>query len=106
LEADARRAQERLGELEAGVTELATALEATIADRGTAEEAYSTEERRIAGLLRAAADRREGLARLHGQVNGLKSRAAAADEEIGRLTAAQADARRRAEDSQREFSAL
>src|SRR5690606_11938102 len=50
LEADARRAQERLGELEAGVTESATALEATIADRGQAEEAYSTEERRIAGL--------------------------------------------------------
>src|SRR5690606_39873060 len=55
---------------------------------------------------RAAADRREGLARLHGQVNGLKSRAAAAEEEIGRLTAAQAEARERAEAAQREFAAL
>ncbi|MFO6453595.1 MULTISPECIES: chromosome segregation protein SMC [unclassified Aeromicrobium] len=106
LEADARRAQERLVELEADVATSAEALQATITGRGEAEEAYSTEERRIAGLLRAAADRREGLARLHGQVNGLKSRAAAADEEIGRLTAAQAEARQRADESQREFSAL
>ncbi|MET1133672.1 MAG: AAA family ATPase, partial [Aeromicrobium sp.] len=106
LEADARRAQERLVELEADVATTAEALQATIAARGEAEEAYSTEERRIAGLLRAAADRREGLARLHGQVNGLKSRAAAAGEEIGRLTAARAEARQRAEESQHEFSAL
>ena len=40
------------------------------------------EERRVAELQRAAADRREGVARLHGQVNGLRSRAAAAEEEV------------------------
>ena len=37
---------------------------------------------------RAAADRREGLARLTGQVNSLRSRAEAAEAEIGRLSGA------------------
>src|SRR5690606_21473396 len=82
------------------------ALQDVIAARSQAEEAYQAEERRIAGLLRAAADRREGLARLHGQVNGLKSRAAAAEEEMGRRAAAQAKARQRDEAAQREFAAL
>ena len=40
-----------------------------------AEAAHPEEDRRIAGLVRAAADRREGLARLAGQVNAIKSRA-------------------------------
>ena len=38
-----------------------------------------SEEGRLAALIRAAADRREGLARLTGQVNSLRSRAEAAD---------------------------
>ena len=42
--------------------------------RQAAEEAAAEEDRRVAGLQRAAADRREGLARLHGQVNALRSR--------------------------------
>ena len=55
---------------------------------------------------RAAADRREGLARLHGQVNALKSRAAAADDEVGRLGQAREEAVARAERAQRDFTAL
>ena len=74
--------------------------------RQAAEDAAAEEERRVAGLQRAAADRREGLARLHGQVNALRSRAAAADEEIGRLTLAREDAVARAERAQRDFTAL
>ena len=49
------------------------------------EEAHRGEEARLAALVRAAADRREGLARLVGQVNSLRSRAEAAEAEIGRL---------------------
>ena len=56
--------------------------------RQAAELAFAEEERRVAALQRAAADRREGMARLHGQVNGLRSRAAAAEEEVGRLAEA------------------
>jgi len=106
LEVEAHRVQLQHQQMARSVGESASALEDVIAERGEAEAAYTLEERRIAGLLRASADQREGLARLHGQVNGLKSRAAAADEEIGRLTAARDEAEKRATDSQREFTAL
>ncbi len=74
--------------------------------RQAAELAFTEEERRVTGLQRAAADRREGMARLHGQVNGLRSRAAAAVEEVGRLTQARSDAVARAERSQHDFTSL
>jgi chromosome segregation protein len=106
LEAEARRAQEQHEALDAGVAEAAQALEEVIAGRDEAEAAYTAEERRVAGLLRAAADQREGLARLHGQVNSLRSRATAASEEIGRLTLARDEAEHRAADAQHEFTAL
>ena len=75
-----------------------------LAARQAAEQAFAEEERRVAGLHRAAADRREGMARLHGQVNGLRSRAAAAEEEVGRLTQARAEAVARAERAQHDFT--
>ncbi|MFD1861155.1 chromosome segregation protein SMC [Aeromicrobium camelliae] len=106
LEADARRAQEEYAALQQSVQQAAEALDAAIARRTSAEEEYTAEERRIAGLLRAAADQREGLARLHGQLNALKSRAAGADEEIGRLESSAAAARERAAQAHREFTAL
>ena len=58
------------------------------------------------GSQRAAADRREGLARLHGQVNALRSAAAAADDEIGRLEQAREEAVARADRAQRDFTSL
>ena len=70
------------------------------------EAAHLEEDRRVAGLLRAVADRREGLARLGGQVNTLRSRAAAADDEIGRLAASRAEAADRAAKAQHDFTAL
>ncbi len=103
-EAERVRAQER--EIATQVEGNRTALEAGLVARKSAEDAASEEERRITALQRAAADRREGLARLTGQVNALKSRAAAADEEIGRLTLAREDAVARAERAQRDFTAL
>ncbi len=106
LEAEAREAQKQHEQLDAGVAEATESLEQVIAAKEQAEAAYTAEERRVAGLLRAAADQREGLARLHGQVNSLKSRATAAGEEIGRLTVARDEAERRATDAQREFSSL
>ncbi len=106
LEAEAREAQAKHEQLDAGVSEATESLEQVIAAKDAAEAAYTAEERRVAGLLRAAADQREGLARLHGQVNSLKSRATAAGEEIGRLTVARDEAELRATDAHREFSAL
>ncbi|MCX6401547.1 MAG: chromosome segregation protein SMC [Propionibacteriales bacterium] len=106
LEAEAARLAEHESEIVAQVAEQQTALETAVQGRRTAEEAAAAEERRVAGLLRAAADRREGLARLHGQVNTLRSRASAAEEEIGRLSTARADATTRADKAQRDFTAL
>ncbi len=106
LEADAARAREQEERIAAEVEQRRTTLEQAVAGRKAAEDAAAGEERRIAGLQRAAADRREGLARLHGQVNALKSRAAAADDEIGRLTQARESAVVRAERAQRDFTAL
>ncbi|WP_293782864.1 AAA family ATPase, partial [uncultured Aeromicrobium sp.] len=106
LEADARRAQEEHAALQQSVQAATKTLDDAIRRRTAAEEEYAVEERRIAGLLRAAADQREGLARLHGQLNALKSRAAGADEEIGRLESAAAAARERAAQAHREFTAL
>ena len=106
LEAQAVRVREQEAEIGAQVEEHRAALEAAVADRRTAEDAAAEEERRIAGLVRAAADRREGLARLHGQVNALKSRAAAAADEIGRLTSAREEALARAARAQKDFTSL
>ncbi|HEY7719357.1 MAG TPA: AAA family ATPase, partial [Pedococcus sp.] len=106
LEAEAARVREQEDEIGAEVARHREALEATVAARKEVEDAAATEERRIAGLQRAAADRREGLARLHGQVNALKSRAAAAADEVGRLTQAREDAVARAERAQKDFTAL
>ncbi|MGV3563509.1 MAG: AAA family ATPase, partial [Nocardioides sp.] len=106
LEAEADRVaeQERLIGVEVDTSR--AALDAAVTARKTAEDAAAEEERRISGLQRAAADRREGLARLHGQVNALKSRAAGADEEVARLRHAREEALTRAERAQMAFTAL
>ena len=75
------------------------------AHRVAGEQAHQVEENRLAGLLRAAADRREGLARLAGKVSSLRSRATAAEDEIGRLTAASEQAAERAEHAALAFTA-
>lgn len=106
LDAEADRLAEQEAEILALVGEQQAALEQAVGARKAAEDAAAHEERRVAGLLRAAADRREGLARLHGQVNALRTRATAAEEEKGRLEAARADAVARAERAHHDFTAL
>jgi chromosome segregation protein len=106
LEAEAARVEEQEREIGAQVERHRSALEAAVSARQRAEQAHAEEERRVAGLARAAADRREGLARLRGQVNALRTRAAAAEEEMGRLSAARHEAVARADRAQREFTAL
>ncbi len=106
LEAEAARIREQETAIAGEVETHRSALEAAVTTRRTSEEAAAEEERRVAGLLRAAADRREGLARLAGQVNAVKSRAAAAEEEIGRLDASRSAAVARADRAQHDFTAL
>jgi chromosome segregation protein len=106
LEVEADRVEAEETAILSEVEQNRTALEAAVTARQGAEQLFSEEERRVAGLQRAAADRREGLARLHGQVNGLRSRAAAAQDEVARLEEARADAVARAEKAQQSFTAL
>ncbi|MGL5808629.1 MAG: chromosome segregation protein SMC [Nocardioides sp.] len=106
LEAEAERLAEQEAAIAGEVREYRADLEATVVARRVAEDAADAEDRRVASLQRAAADRREGLARLHGEVNALKSRAAAAEDEVGRLRLAQADASARAERAEKDFTSL
>ncbi|WP_244932239.1 chromosome segregation protein SMC [Nocardioides sp. W7] len=106
LDAQAEQVQAQEQRIGAEVDAQRTGLEQAVTARKAAEDAAAEEERRVAGLQRAAADRREGLARLHGQVNALRSRAAAADEEVGRLGLAREEAVARADRAQRDFTSL
>ena len=106
LEAEAERVRGQEQAIAAEVDRQRGTLDEAVAARKAAEDAAAEEERRVAGLQRAAADRREGLARLHGQVNALRSRAAAAEDEVGRLGQAREEALARAERAQRDFTSL
>ncbi len=106
LEAEADRVSAHEREITAEVAGHQETLDGAVAHRADVERAHVDEDRRVAGLIRAAADRREGLARLTGQVNSLKSRAAAAEDEIGRLNVSRAEAVERAERARHEFTSL
>ncbi len=106
LEVEARALRTQEAEIAAEVERRRTALADALATREEAERRHAEEERRVSSLVRAAADRREGLARLQGQVNAKRSRAGAAEEEIGRLRAARQEATERAERAQRDFTSL
>jgi chromosome segregation protein len=106
LDTEAERVDQQESAIAAEVEADRGALADAVGARQAAEGAHAEEEERVAGLLRAAADRREGLARLTGQVNALKSRAAAAEDEIGRLATAHEEARTRADRAAHEFTAL
>ena len=88
------------------VAQAAQALTDATAQLKQTEEAHQRAERGYAAQLRAIADRREGLARLTGEVNTLRSRTEAAGAEIERLTAARDDALARAATATRSFAAL
>ena len=103
-EAAAVRAQE--AELAGQTGTAREVLDAAVAARRRAEAALEGEERHLAGAARAVADRREGLARLSGQVDGLRRRAVAAEAELARLTAAREQAMRRSSEAEREFTVL
>ncbi|MFE3453338.1 chromosome segregation protein SMC [Nonomuraea sp. NPDC059194] len=96
LEREAAEVREQELELAAALEQAQELLEAAVERREEAESALKAEEQRLAMAARAAADRREGLARLRGRVDSARSRARAAEEEIGRLSRAVAEADERA----------
>jgi len=106
LDAEARSLRASEFELGREVEALRDALATAEAQRHRAEEASEAEQLRIQGLEAAAADRREGLATLEGQVASAESRRDARSAEIARLEGQIAEARTRAESAQSEFASV
>ncbi|MEU8248006.1 chromosome segregation protein SMC [Nonomuraea sp. NPDC048916] len=92
LEREAAEVREQELVLRAELEHAQELLEEAVQRRADSEAELGAEERRLAMAARAAADRREGLARLRGQVDSVRSRSRAAEEEIGRLNRAVAEA--------------
>ncbi|MFD8002424.1 AAA family ATPase [Streptomyces mirabilis] len=106
MEREAARIREQEAELEAALEAAEHALEDTVAHRAELERELAVEERRLKDVARAIADRREGLARLNGQVNAARSRAASAQAEIDRLAVARDEAQERAFAAHEEYEQL
>ncbi|MFE0378964.1 chromosome segregation SMC family protein [Streptomyces inhibens] len=106
MEREAARIREQEAELTAALEAASRALEDTVEHRAGLERQLADEERRLRDVARAIADRREGLARLSGQVTAARGRAASAQAEIGRLAEARDAARRRAAEAQEEYEQL
>ncbi|MEO8518474.1 MAG: chromosome segregation protein SMC [Dermatophilaceae bacterium] len=92
--------------LMAETTQAREALDTSVAERARIEMALAAETTRLAQLVRAASDRREGLARLAGQVGARSSRIEAGEAEIGRLQQAVQQSRARATVAEKEFADL
>ncbi|MGW2475916.1 AAA family ATPase [Streptomyces sp. NPDC001665] len=106
MEREAARIREQEAELTAALEAAEHALDDTASHRQELERELVAEERRLKDAARALADRREGLARLHGQVNAARSRAGSAQAEIDRLSASRDEARERAVAAQEEYEEL
>ncbi|MFN8096988.1 MAG: chromosome segregation protein SMC [Dermatophilaceae bacterium] len=102
----AAAARQQEAALAADVESAAAALALAVRAREAAEKAAYAEQQRVARLARAEADRREGLARLTGQVASRTSRIEATEAEVGRLEEAIAAARARAVEAEQQFQAL
>ncbi|MCW2878787.1 MAG: chromosome segregation protein [Sphaerisporangium sp.] len=104
-EREAAEIREREEALKIELEQTEEILEQAVWRRTETESALATEERRLAAAARAAADRRESLARLRGEVAAVRGRARAAEEEIGRLTRALSEARQRSERAREDHDA-
>ncbi|MEV4318409.1 chromosome segregation protein SMC [Actinocrispum sp. NPDC049592] len=97
LDAEAEEAAELEIELAEGVEVAREALSEALGRRTELENAVAAAEKAHLAAVRAIADRREGLARLAGQVEALRSKNGATAEEIERLSTTLAEAEERAE---------
>ncbi|MGI5505292.1 chromosome segregation protein SMC [Lentzea sp. CA-135723] len=97
LDREAEETAEMELELQEGVTEARIALAEAVETRAELERMVSQAEKAHIAAVRAIADRREGLARLSGQVEALRSKTNATAEEIERLSGTLAEASERVE---------
>jgi chromosome segregation protein len=106
LERQAARVRGEQADLEQDILAGRAALEAATAAKSAAEDAAAAEGKRLTAALRAAADRREGLARLAGKVGAARSKVESAQSEVGRLRESLAAGDERRRHAQSEFTAL
>ncbi|MGI8679729.1 MAG: chromosome segregation protein SMC [Jatrophihabitans sp.] len=104
MEAEAAAVREQEAGLQSALDVSHAELSDVVAHRQDLEHRLTDAERAVVAAVRAVADRREGLARLTGQVNALRTRAGAGRDESARLSAAAADARIRAAQADVELS--
>ncbi|MEU7477518.1 chromosome segregation protein SMC [Lentzea sp. NPDC042327] len=97
LDREAEETAEMELELQEGVTEARIALAEAVETRAELERMVSQAEKAHIAAVRAIADRREGLARLSGQVEALRSKTNATAEEIERLSGTLSEAAERVE---------
>ena len=106
MEARAERLAVEEAELLEGVEIARAASEAARDQLAATEDAAAEAERAHMAEVRAVADRREGLARLSGQVDTLRTRVESVDAEVSRLTDAIDEARLRGDAAQAEFDTV
>ena len=106
LEADAERSVGVEAGLAAAVRTARAALAGAQTHRGELESTLAAAEREHLAAVRAVADRREGLARLSGQVDTLRSRTESRAAEVERLSAAVTEARDRGTAAQERFDTV
>ncbi|RVW04756.1 chromosome segregation protein SMC [Rhodococcus spongiicola] len=106
MEAQAERIAQEEAELVEAVELARATLEAAREQLADREEAAAEAERAHLAAVRAVADRREGLARLAGQIDTLRTRAESVDAEVARLDVAIEEARQRGDAAQAEFEAV
>ncbi|ASW53995.1 chromosome segregation protein SMC [Plantactinospora sp. KBS50] len=106
LTAEAQRVREQEEELRAALTDDQVRLAEAVERRQELERQLAAAERELVTAAKAIADRREGLARLTGQVNSARARTSSAAEEIERLRSAHADAQARSTQARAELDAV
>ncbi|WP_433490558.1 chromosome segregation protein SMC [Nocardia grenadensis] len=106
LEAEADRVEAEEAELREAVEMATETLEAARESLGDREHAAKAAEQAHLAAVRAIADRREGLVRLSGQVENLRTRAQSIDAETMRLSTAITEARARGTAARSEFDAV
>ncbi|GAA2657236.1 chromosome segregation protein SMC [Paractinoplanes durhamensis] len=106
LVAEAERVREQEEELREALTDDQMRLAEAVENRQELERQLAAAEGALRTAAKAIADRREGLAKLTGNVNAAKARTGSAAEEIERLAAAHTDALTRAEAAQSDVDAV
>jgi chromosome segregation protein len=103
LTAEAQKVREQEAELRAALESAQERLAAAVQQRQGLERRLAEAEKALVAAHKAIADRREGLAKLRGQVESARSRATASGDEIQRLAAAHTEATARWEKAQAEY---